>query len=78
MRHFLILLYITIIFCKLFLDYAPENKTIPCGYGFTAPSEIRCLYRLNQYNTIEGCRSLEHLQNCGMIVNLSLYNSTIQ
>ena len=50
----------------LFSDFKNETHGIACGYGFTASRSTKCLYKLDQYGHIEGCRSLQHLQNCGM------------
>ena len=49
-----------------FSDFKTETHGIACGYGFTASRSTKCLYKLDQYGHIEGCRSLQHLQNCGM------------
>ena len=47
-------------------DFVPLDIGIACRNGLTTSQENRCLYALDQYNHIVGCRSLEHLQDCGM------------
>ena len=43
----------------------PENHNIGCGHGVTVPKDTRCLYNLDEFWNIIGCRNLAHLQDCG-------------
>ena len=54
--------------CLYFPDNLIEAEMFPCGSGFTAVSiETRCLYKLDKFNIIDGCRDYKHLQDCGMV-----------
>ena len=48
------------------IDIVQKDTRLACGYGYAARKATRCLYKLNAFTHIVGCRSLEHLQNCGM------------
>lgn len=47
-------------------DFIPPPPDIVCGNGITTTNETRCLYRISEFGTMIGCRSLAHLQNCGI------------
>ena len=55
------------------LEFEPIVPRIACGFGFDTSEDTRCLYNLEIYGNIIGCRSLQHLQNCG---KFALINST--
>ena len=65
----------TVLSCFLFyiLTEFPRIETdIPCGYGFSAPLSLKCLYDLDEYHYIKGCRSLAHLQDCGKFLTVCI------
>ena len=45
---------------------------ISCGNGTSTPAETRCLYNLDEFKNIIGCRNLNHLQNCGIIAKFMI------
>ena len=54
----------------LLLVFRPPRPDIVCGNGLTAPAETRCRYDETEYRTVNGCRNLAHLQNCGMLLKV--------
>ena len=46
-------------------DFVNITSKLACGHGFSADAENKCLYQLDVFGHIIGCRSLQHLQNCG-------------
>ena len=38
---------------------------LACGNGISTSQSNKCLYKLDEFGHIKGCRSLKHLQNCG-------------
>ena len=56
---------LTISILYLFAEFPRIVPDIPCGHGFSVPKSLKCLYDLDEYQHIKGCRSLAHLQDCG-------------
>ena len=50
-----------------FSDFNSPPPDIVCGNGMTTPNETRCLFTTSVFETVLGCRSLSHLQDCGML-----------
>ena len=59
---FVIYICFFFIFC---LDFGHVSSRLMCGNGFSASSDTRCLYKIDKFGHIVGCRSLMHLQKCG-------------
>ena len=57
-------------------EYPEIERDISCGFGFSAPASLKCLYDLDEYHHVKGCRSLVHLQDCGknVFIFTSFYN----
>ena len=54
----------------LFTEFTKTQSGLPCGHGFTTPKYNKCIYKLDEYGHIEGCRSLQHLQICGKLPHI--------
>ena len=54
-------------------DFKSSKQGIACGYGTTTAAETRCLYKQDVVGHIIGCRSLKHLQNCGINLVLGFF-----
>ena len=53
-----------------FTEFTKSQSGLPCGHGFTTPKYNKCIYKLDEYGHIEGCRSLQHLQSCGKLSHI--------
>ena len=46
-------------------DFDTSSPKLACGNGISTSQSNKCLYQLDEFGHIIGCRSLKHLQNCG-------------
>ena len=46
-------------------DFDSSSPKLACGNGISTSQSNKCLYKLDEFGHIKGCRSLQHLQNCG-------------
>ena len=65
--HFLhsITVWHLLVFKYFFTEFGTAETGLACGHGFTTSNDNKCIYSLDMYGHIKGCRSLQHLQDCG-------------
>ena len=62
-----IFLYSIIYSNNLFSEYTPEMVNLKCKSGNSVSSTTKCLYNIDKYGYMTGCRDATHLEDCGRL-----------